>query len=292
MYEILFNIIAPVFICAGIGFVWAKKGRPFHMETVTGLVTNVGAPMLIFSTLVQLESGLSKFLEFGFIAFVSLVAFYILGYTLLRILKLDFRDYLPALIFPNTGNMGVPLCLFAFGEEGLTLALAFFAVYAILQFTLGVWLASGSTSVAQVLKTPLLYAVVLALIIKATELPMPKWLLDTADLLSGFTIPLMLMALGVSLANLSVKHLKLATVISVSRLVLGFGVGVGLAYLFDQEGAARGVIILECTMPVAVFNYLFSLRYERVPGQIAGAVLISTLLSFLTMPLLLLYVLP
>lgn len=292
MYEILFNIIAPVFICAGIGFVWAKKGRAFHMETVTGLVTNVGAPMLLFSTLVQLKTGLSKFLEFGFIAFLSLVAFFILGFILLRILKLNFRDYLPALIFPNTGNMGVPLCLFAFGEEGLTLALAFFAVYAILQFTLGVWLASGTTSVTQVLKTPLLYAVILALTIKATEIPMPKWILDTSDLLGGFTIPLMLMALGVSLANLSIKHLKLATVISVSRLVLGFGVGVTLAYLFDQEGAARGVIILECTMPVAVFNYLFSLRYERAPGQIAGAVLISTLLSFLTMPLLLLYVLP
>ena len=207
-------------------------------------------------------------------------------------MKLEYRDYLPALMFPNTGNMGVPLCLFAFGEEGLTLSLAFFATYAILQFTLGVWLASGSTSAMQLLKTPLLYAVIIALALKGADVPVPTWLVETTELLGGFTIPLMLMALGVSLANLSVKHLKVASLISVIRLAMGFAVGVGLATLFQQEGAARGVIILECTMPVAVFNYLFSLRYDRAPGQIAGSVLISTALSFLTMPLLLLYVLP
>ncbi len=292
MYEILFNIIAPVFICAGLGFIWAKRGRSFHMETITGLVTNIGAPMLIFSTLVQLESGLSKFIEFGFIALASLLTFMISGFIILKLMKLNYRDYLPALMFPNTGNMGVPLCLFAFGEEGLALSLAFFATYAILQFTLGVWLASGSTSVMQLLKTPLLYAVIIALSLKGLDLSIPKWLVDTTDLLGGFTIPLMLMALGVSLANLSVQHLKLATLMSVIRLVLGFAVGVALATLFQQEGAARGVIIIECTMPVAVFNYLFALRYERAPGQIAGSILISTALSFLTMPLLLLYVLP
>ncbi|WP_025898089.1 AEC family transporter [Sneathiella glossodoripedis] len=292
MYEILFNIIAPVFICAGLGFIWAKRGRDFHMETVTGLVTNIGAPMLIFSTLVQLESGLSKFLEFGFIALVSLLTFMVLGFIILKVMKLEYRDFLPALMFPNTGNMGVPLCLFAFGEEGLALSLAFFATYAILQFTLGVWLSSGSTSVTQLLKTPLLYAVLIALAVQTAEVPLPKWLVDTTDLLGGFTIPLMLMALGVSLANLSVQHLKVATQMSVIRLLMGFAVGVSLATLFGQEGAARGVIIIECTMPVAVFNYLFSLRYNRAPGEIAGSILISTALSFATMPLLLLYVLP
>ncbi|WP_169567698.1 AEC family transporter [Sneathiella limimaris] len=291
MYEILFNIIAPVFVCAGIGFYWAKSKRAFHMETITGLVTNVGAPMLIFSTLVKLED-LRNFLQFGFIALLSLLAFLIVGFLFLKILKLNFRDFLPSLVFPNTGNMGVPLCLFAFGEEGLALALAFFAVYAILQFTLGVWLASGSTSFGQLLKTPILYGVIAALILRFSNINLPDFIVDTADLLGGFTIPLMLMALGVSLANLSVQHLKVATIISVARLIMGFGIGTGLAYIFGLEGAARGVVILECTMPVAVFNYLFSLRYERAPGQVAGAVLISTALSFLTMPLLLLFVLP
>ncbi len=291
MLEILFNVIAPVLICASIGFYWAKSGRPFHMETVTGLVTNIGAPTLIFSTLINLKMELSSFLEFGLLALYSLIAFLVIGIAILKSLRMNVRDYLPALAFPNTGNMGVPLCLFAFGEEGLAFALAFFTVYAILQFTLGVYIASGSSSLTQLAKTPLLYAVLVALIIKVTGAVTPEWINDTTTLLGGITIPMMLMALGVSLANLSVQHLGKATILSVIRLVLGFGVGMGLATLFGLEGTAKGVLIIECTMPVAVFNYLFALRYNRATGEIAGTVLISTLLSFLTLPILLTYLL-
>ncbi|MBE7638480.1 AEC family transporter [Sneathiella sp. P13V-1] len=291
MIEILFNVIAPVLICAGIGFYWAKSGRSFHMETVTGLVTNIGAPTLIFSTLINLKMELSSFLEFGLLALYSLIAFLVIGISILKALRMNVRDYLPALAFPNTGNMGVPLCLFAFGEEGLAFALAFFTVYAILQFTLGVYIASGSSSLSQLAKTPLLYAVLVAMTIKLTGTVTPEWINDTTSLLGGITIPMMLMALGVSLANLSVQHLGRATVLSVIRLLLGFGVGLGLATIFGLEGTAKGVLIIECTMPVAVFNYLFALRYNRATGEIAGTVLISTLLSFLTLPILLTYLL-
>ena len=106
-----------------------------------------------------------------------------------------------------------------------------------------------------------------------------------------FAIYWMLFALGVSLAGLSVSHIRLATGLSILRLVMGFAVGYGLATLFGLEGVERGVLILECTMPVAVFNYLFSLRYERAHSHVAGMVLISTLLSFVTLPALLLFLL-
>jgi len=262
------------------------------METISGLVTNVGAPMLIFTTLVQLKMSLSDFLEFGLMAFYALASFFVLGFIILKILRLKVRDYIPTIVFPNVGNMGTPLCFFAFGEAGLTLALAFFAIYAILQFTVGVWIASGTGSLTQVLKTPLVYAVGIALFLKISDIAVPKWIIGTTDLLGGFTIPLMLIALGVSLSSLSVKHLKLAFLLSILRLGVGFSVGVGLATLFDLEGVERGVLILECSMPVAVFNYLIALRYDRPYGQIAGTILVSTLLTFVSLPLLLIFVLP
>ncbi|MEH6476682.1 MAG: AEC family transporter [Sneathiella sp.] len=292
MFEILFNIIAPVVFCAGLGFFWSKRGYAFHMETISGLVTNVGAPMLIFTTLVQLKMSLSDFLEFGLMAFYALASFFVLGFIILKILRLKVRDYIPTIVFPNVGNMGTPLCFFAFGEAGLTLALAFFAIYAILQFTVGVWIASGTGSLTQVLKTPLVYAVGIALFLKVSDIAVPKWVIGTTDLLGGFTIPLMLIALGVSLSSLSVKHLKLAFLLSILRLGVGFSVGLGLATLFNLEGVERGVLILECSMPVAVFNYLIALRYDRPYGQIAGTILVSTLLTFVSLPLLLIFVLP
>lgn len=291
MYQILFQIIAPVFVCAGLGFYWSRSGRPFHIETVTALVTNIGAPMLIFSTLVKLEMDLGVLIEFALISLLSILLFAAIGLTLLKALKYDFRAYLPGLMFSNTGNMGMPLCLFAFGEEGLVLAIAIFTVAAFLQFTFGVWLASGSSSASMILKTPLIYSVILALALKTSDVELPSALINTTQLLGNMTIPLMLMALGVSLANLTVGYLKRATILAVIRLSMGFSVGLALAEIFGLTGVARGVLILESTMPVAVFNYLFALKYDRAPGEVAGMVLVSTLLSFLTMPALLWFVL-
>jgi malate permease and related proteins len=291
MYQLLFHIITPVFVCAGLGYYWSKSGRPFNTETVTFLVTTIGAPLLIFSTLTRLEMDLNIFLEFAMIAFIALMMFFVIGFVTLKILKYDIHSYLPGLMFPNTGNMGLPLCLFAFGEEGLALAIAVFTVCAFLQFTLGVWLASGSGSVEQVFKTPLIYTVLAALALKFLDIDLPEPISNTTQLLGNMTIPLMLLALGVSLANLSVTHMKRAVFLSVMRLSMGFAIGLFLSELFDLTGTSRGVLIIECTMPVAVFNYLFSLRYDRAHSEVAGMVVVSTLLSFLTMPALLWFVL-
>ena len=291
MYEILLNIIGPVVITAGLGFYWAKSGRAFSTETVTGLVTNIGAPMLIFTTLDSLSMTLDFFFEFAFLAALAALAFCLLGLLALRIAGLNIRDYLPGLMFPNTGNMGIPLCFFAFGEEGLALAIAVFTVFSTLQFTFGIWLSSGINSVSFLLKTPLIYAVLIGIGAKYFSIPIPEWITNTTGLLGNMTIPLMLLALGVSLASLSVQHIKRAAGLSVLRLTMGFLVGYGLSLLFGLEGVPRGVLILECTMPVAVFNYLFSLRYQRAHTHVAGTVLISTLLSFLTLPALLFFVL-
>lgn len=291
MFDILLNIIAPVVITAGLGFYWAKSGRSFSTETVTGLVTNIGAPLLIFTTLDNLDMQLTAFFGFAMIAAIAAASFSLIGFAILVVLKLNIRDYLPGLMFPNTGNMGIPLCYFAFGEPGLALAIAVFTVFSMTQFTFGVWLSSGTNSVLHLAKTPLIYAVAIALITKSFGIEIPQWITNTTGLLGSLTIPLMLLALGVSLASLSVRHIKLATGLSLLRLGMGFAVGYGLALLFNLEGVERGVIILECSMPVAVFNYLFSLRYKRAHSHVAGMVLISTLLSFVTLPALLLFIL-
>ncbi|MAL78678.1 MAG: transporter [Sneathiella sp.] len=291
MYEILLNIIAPVVIVAAIGYFWSKSGRAFHAETVTSIVTTIGSPMLIFSTLANLDMALSSFLEFAMYAVLAATSFAVIGFVILSLCRLNIRDYLPGLMFPNAGNMGLPLCYFAFGDPGLALAIAVFTVFSTLQFTVGIWFSSGSSSIRQLIRTPHLYAVALAIGSKALGIGIPVWIMNATTLLGSLTIPLMLLALGVSLASLSVNHIRLATGLSVLRLAMGFTVGYALAAIFGLEGVARGVLILECCMPVAVFNYLFSLRYERAHTHVAGMVLISTLLSFLTLPVLLLYLL-
>ncbi len=131
---------------------------------------------------------------------------------------------------------------------------------------------------------PLVWAVPLALVIKYIALDVPLWLFRTLDLVGGFTIPLMLITLGVSLASLRIQSLPRSIWLSVLRLGMGFAVGWGTAEVFGYEGIARGVLIIECAMPVAVFNYLYAEMYNNKPEEVAGTVLVSTALSFVTLP--------
>lgn len=287
----LLTIIAPLIVSAIIGYVWCKKGLAFDVEQVTTLVTYIGTPCLVFATLTTVEIEQSAFTEMALGTAVSVVSFGVLGAIILRAFRMHLPTYLPPVVWANMGNMGLPLCLFAFGPEGLALAITYFAVDVVMLFTIGVAVSAGAFSLSRLLKLPFIYAVAAAVFFMMNDLEVPRWIINTTELLGGFTIPLMLIMLGVSLASLKIANLKRATAISVLRLSLGFVVGWATAYAFGMEGAARGVMILQATMPVAVYNYLFAMRYNRAPEEVAGMIVISTMLSFVTLPALLIFVL-
>jgi hypothetical protein len=287
----LFSIIAPLFVCAGIGYGWAKTGRGYDVELVTTLVTNIGVPCLVFHTLSNLEVPAASFGTMVVASAAVLFVCLVVGGVILRVAGLSPSAFLPALTFPNTGNMGLPLNYLAFGDLGLGLAIAVFTVYATTQFTLGLAIASGTTSFRSLLRVPVLYALPPALAFMLTDATPPKWIDTTTDILGGIVIPMMLITLGISLARLGVKSMPRSLALAVLRLAMGFAVGIGVGYALGLEGAARGVLIIQSSMPVAVFNYLFALRYKTAPEEVAGMVVISTILSFLTLPLLLWFVL-
>jgi len=287
----LFAIIGPVFICAGIGFIWGKQGRHYDVDFVTALMTNIGAPCLIFSVLSTANLDLAIFGSTAVYAVVTLMVFALIGGVILKIAGADLRAFLPAMMFPNSGNMGLPLCLLAFGEQGLVLAIVYFTVTAVSQFTVGMMISSGAVSLKGLLRIPIIYAVFAAIIFIVFKIETPAVIANTTHILGGMTIPMMLVTLGVSLARLRVAALPRSTALSVLRLTMGFGVGLAMSAVFGLEGMERGILILQSSMPVAVFNYLFALRYNRSPEEVAGLVFISTTISFVTLPILLWYVL-
>ena len=291
MIDELAAIIAPLVVCAGLGFGWARFKLPYDSSVITALVMNIGVPFLVFSTLVNLTIDPVAVAEMALAAFVAILCFLVIGFVLLRLFRLSSPTYLPSIAFANVGNMGLPLCLFAFGEVGLALGMAWYIVGSLSHFTLGIWISSGQSSPAVLLKTPLIYALIIAILLIVTDTEAPRWLVNTADLLGGLSIPLMLFTLGVSLASLRVAGFGRAFGLSIVRLGLGVLVGLALAEVFALEGAARGVMILDSAMPVAVFNFLIAEKYGRAPSEVAGMIVVSTTISFLTLPLLLLLVL-
>ncbi|MBL8643749.1 MAG: AEC family transporter [Rhodospirillaceae bacterium] len=287
----IFAIIAPVFLIAAIGFAWARAKMPFDHNMVSALVLNVGAPCLLLSQLLTHPIRLDLMAEI-IAAGVGVMSLSALGGILLvRALRLPVRAYLPVLIFPNVGNMGLPLCFFAFGDVGLALAVAYFAVVSLFQFSLGIGIASGRFGINLLLRNPVMWSLPLAMILLGTDTAVPAWIMNTLTIGGSFAIPLMLMSLGTSLATLSVRSLGRAMGFSVARIFGGFAVALAVTAALGLEGSARGAVLIQSSMPAAVFNYLFAVRYGNAASDVAGIVLTSTVLSFLTLPLLLAYVL-
>ena len=291
LYDI-FAIIAPVFICALVGYTWVKQGYAFETSFVSNMVMNVAAPCLIFSTFMDIELDKQAFLSMAGAAFITMLIFAGVGFLVLKVFNLNQRAFLPGQIFPNVGNMGLPLCLLAFGDEGLALGLTYFTVNIVFGFTAGIAISSGTLSFRELFHNPLFWTVIITVSLVFVGIESPVWLYNTTDLLGGLTIPLMLIALGVSLARFKITSLKRSVSLSVMRLALGFITGNAVAMMLGLEGAARGILIMQSSMPVAVFAYLFAMRYDRQPEEVAATVVISTVMSFVMLPALLWYVLP
>ena len=291
MFEVLLPIIAPILISVGLGWGWVKSGRSMDISAVNTMVTNLGAPCLVFSSLASLSVSPAALTNMALATALAVAVFLAVGAVILRLARLSLPVYLPSLAFTNCGNMGLPLSLFAFGQMGLDLAAAYFAVSMVVMMVLGLWLVSGEPTPKKALTMPLPYAVAAALAFRAAEVEVPAWLYNSTELLGGMTVPLMLLTLGVSLASMRVVGFRRALALATLRLAMGAAVGVAVAALFNFDGVARGVLIIQCAMPPAVFNYLFAQNYDRKPEETASVILISTLISFLTLPLLLPFVL-
>lgn len=290
LYDIL-GVIAPVFLIAGIGYTWVRLRRPFDQGFVTEIVTHVGAPCLVFSTLSRMTFSFEALGGMALATALTSVGFGLAGAAVLRFKGLPLRAYLPPLMFPNTGNMGLPLCLFAFGEPGLALAIIYFTVTAVIHFTVGVAIVMGTVELRRLLRLPILHATVLALLFKGFGVAVPEWLHNTTNLLGSLAVPLMLMSLGVALGQLQATGIARTATLSAVRLAMGAGIGFLVAWLLGLSPEARGVLVIQSAMPVAVFNYLFAQKFDVRPGEVASMVLISTAMSFVTLPLLLALVL-
>ena len=288
----LASIVAPVLICAAIGFLWAKRGLPFDNAVVTTLVYNVAAPCLILATFAKVELSPAALAEVAGASLAAFAGFAAVGFAALRVARLRLASYLPAVIFPLSGSMGLPVCLFAFGNEGLAFALVFFVFGAVGTFTVGETVAAGSISFQRIARSPVFYAAVLAVGLEIARIDLPRWAFNTADLLGGVVIPMQLVALGLALSRLRVRRLGRSAALAMLRLGAGAAVGWAAAEAFALGPVASAVVILQSAMPVAVSSYLFAQMYDREPEEVAGMVLVSTVLSFATLPILLALLLP
>ena len=282
----ILTILAPGIILAVIGLVWFHRGPAFPVDFVTTLVLNVGMPALLFHTLATSTVSIG---ELGEMAAATLVLHIVFTAIAIVLLKLSGKDWqlCIALVVGNTGNLGLPVCLLAFGEEGLAYAMTYFAVQCVLLFSLGDAIFSGSASLSRLLRSPILHAIWIGVLVRVLEWSTPAFIMETTQLLGQLVIPIMLITLGVSLAGMRASQLPSNILWSAIRTALAMLIGLGIAELFQLDGVARGVLIIETVVPVAVFNYLLAVRHGRDSSEVSGMILVTHVASIAYLPIVL-----
>ena len=286
IYIKLFEVLFPVFFVIGIGYYLGKNNPNIDTNFITNFAGNIGTPAMIFYTVTTTGITLTVFIHYFTYALIMIGGFAIIGLILLFFLNKDLSMELPPLILPNTGNMGVPICLFAYGTQGLGVASAIASVIILFHFTLGVFLAKKKFSFDVVLKSPPVYAIIVSVLFLYFKIDTPLFLENTTFLLTYATIFLVLMSLGIALTRFKFS-LKNSIILSLCRVVIGPIIAFIIIFYFELSGFAAGVLLIQSAMPSAILNYLVGSMYspKNIVDSIASTIVVSTLMSFITIPI-------
>jgi len=182
----------------------------------------------------------------------------LIGLIIIRLLKLKHEVFLPPVLFANTGNMGLPLCLFAFGSLGFNIGILCMVSMTVIHYTLGILILSSYKKPLEIFRLPLIYSTIIGLAISAIEYEIPLPIGRGIELLGDISIPAMMFALGYKLSELKLTRVWLSFIFGGLRIFLGFFLGIFFVRLFRLEGISAMVMILQSSMPPAVFNFVLA----------------------------------
>ena len=178
IYLKLFEVLFPVFLIVGLGYHLGKKNPDFDTSFITTYAGNFGTPALVIFAITAGGVTFELFSEYFGYAIILLTLFGIVGLIFLVLMKKDYIRELPTFILPNTGNMGIPICLFAYGELGMGIAAAISSLIVLLHFTLNIFLAKRSFDFKIILKSPSFYAILITVLFLYFEIPFPQFVLN------------------------------------------------------------------------------------------------------------------
>ena len=282
----IFEIVAPVFILAAVGYIWVKCRFEYRVDFVTQFAMAIALPCLVFTALMKTEFQPYYFGNLLMAAILGYFSLATLAFIFVKIFQLGQRTYLMPLISGNTGNLGLPLCLFAFGDSGFGYAIIVFSVTSIVAFTIGVWVVAGGGSLKQFLKEPLVASTVFGLIFMWQGWETPSFLTSSLELIGQMAIPMMLITLGVAVARLKITDVRKSFLISFCKIFFGITAAIMVSFIFDLPKVAIAVLILQFSMPIAVTSYLLAEKYGADANAVAGLVVVSTLITVGISPIL------
>jgi len=284
LIDLLFTKLMPIGILIIIGFYWKKKELPFDKDMISSLLMNLGTPALLIASINNKDLTVDNMLTILIYGTSLIIVCTVLTTIYLKIEDKEVRPFLQSFIFPNTGGLGIPIVYVLLGETAFVYAITFSTLINIYHFTIGLWLANNSLNIKKALQTPVLYALVAALLFKGTNTEIPSVIEDVCKMLGGITIPLMLLAFGTSLVGIKIGENIKAIRMGVARVIIGFAV-VYMAYIFGNfEHIIIATLLIQYSMPVATTSYLFAFRFNGPDKEVAVMTASSTVTILFLLP--------
>lgn len=278
--------LLPVFLIAGCGTLYGRYRSP-DIRGLNTLNMELFVPMLVFAVLADQQAPLQDYAALALAAAVVVLGSGLVLWPLARWLRLDLKTFLPPMMFNNSGNMGIPLIVLAFGDQALPAAVVLFIVEMLLHFSVGLYMLSPHTPLWRLLRMPIVLASLAGLAFNLGGIPLPGWLLEALDMLGGVCIPLMLFALGVRMLDIDFSDWKTGVLGAVLCPLSGLVLAAPMIIWLDLSGLQAASLWVFAALPPAVLNYLVAEQYRQEPHKVASLVLIGNLGSLVVMPLVL-----
>ena len=284
LIDLLFIKLMPIVILIAIGFYWKRKELPFDKDMISSLLMNLGTPALLIASINNKDLTVDNMLTILIYGTSLIIVCTVLTTVYLKIEGKEVRPFLQSFIFPNTGGLGIPIVYVLLGETAFVYAITFSILINIYHFTIGLWLANNSLNIKKALQTPVLYALVAALLFKGTNTEVPSVLEDVCKMLGGIVIPLMLIAFGSSLVGIKIGENLKAIRMGIARVIIGFSV-VYMAYILgDFEHIIIATLLIQYSMPIATTSYLFAYKFNGPDKEVAVMTASSTVTILFLLP--------
>ncbi len=290
LVERILQTVFPLVAIVTVGFLYGRKLHP-NMAVPNQLNMDVFTPALIFSVLSAKTFDLPAYQELAVAAVIVVLGSGLILLPFCRLIGIHPKTFLPPMMFSNSGNLGLPLAVLAFGEQALPAAVVLFLVENLLHFTVGIYMLNPRTSPWHLLRMPMILATIAGLVWSGFGLELPPTLRTFIDMLGQIAIPLMLFALGVRMLSVDFSHWRSGVLGALLCPASGLLMALAAQQLLQLEQTQLAYLILFGALPPAVLNYMVAERYNQEPQQVASIVLLGNIGSLLIIPATLAFIL-
>jgi malate permease and related proteins len=286
----IFSIVFPIFTIVLVGYLYARRHLP-DMAAANKVNIDIFVPALIFDVLSGKDFNLGDYQLLALGGVVIVIGSGLLAWPIARLLGYRIRTFVPPMMFNNSGNMGLPLALFAFGEAALPAAVMLFIVGNTIHFSLGMKMLDSRASLIGLLKIPMLIATVAGLIVAIMPIQIPPLLATPIEMMGQVSIPLMLFSLGVRLIHVDWRAWRIGVAGAIVCPLTGIIIALALGAIFQLDQMQYAILLLFGALPPGVLNFMLAERFNQQPELVASIVMIGNLASILVIPGMLYFVL-